>query len=133
MVCTCKQVENSSFSGSAWGVTGKFDCTWFQSDLKCCFVQLMRDLPNLNEKNKEKPLCFPYSVKARALIHSHLTRLKLPPNSLELGKWFPPAVTRQIFYVVLCISTLIKCVVISRCKEIFTDGHLNMGQKGPML
>ena len=50
-------------------------------------VQLMRDLPNLNEKNKERPLCCPYSVKARALIHAHLTRLNLPPETLELGNY----------------------------------------------
>jgi len=44
--------------------------------------QLMRELPHLNEQNKEVPLCYPYSVKARALIHAHLSRLALPPNTL---------------------------------------------------
>ncbi|XP_064618130.1 translocation protein SEC63 homolog [Liolophura sinensis] len=65
---------------------------------------LMRDLPNLNEKNKEKPLCFPYSVKARALIHSHLTRLKLPPNSLELDRQY---VLEKCPYL---INEMINCV-----------------------
>lgn len=46
----------------------------------------MKRLPNLEEKNKEKPLCFPYSVKARALLHAHFMRLDLPPNTLEIGK-----------------------------------------------
>ena len=46
----------------------------------------MRELPQLNEKNKERPLCFPYSVKARALIHAHLSRLDLPPDTLRTGK-----------------------------------------------
>merc|ERR1712226_128132 len=45
--------------------------------------QLMRELPHLNEKNKEKPLCFPYSVKARALIHAHFSRIMLPPDTLQ--------------------------------------------------
>ena len=48
--------------------------------------QLMRDLPQLSEKSKEKPLCYPYSVKARALLHAHLSRLELPPKSLDLGR-----------------------------------------------
>lgn len=43
---------------------------------------LMKQLPNLDEKNKERPLCFGYSVKARALLHAHFARLHLPPNSL---------------------------------------------------
>ncbi|XP_013381039.1 translocation protein SEC63 homolog [Lingula anatina] len=47
---------------------------------------LMKYLPNLQEKNKEKPLCFPYSVKARILLHAHFSRLELPRNTLELDK-----------------------------------------------
>jgi translocation protein SEC63 len=46
----------------------------------------MRDLPNLNEKNKERPLCFSYSIKARALIFAHLSRMKLPQETLEVDK-----------------------------------------------
>ena len=49
--------------------------------------QLMKKLPNLDEKNKEKPLCFVYSVKARALLHAHFSRLELPPNSLDVGRY----------------------------------------------
>lgn len=44
---------------------------------------LMRELPHLNEKNKEKPLCFPYSVKARALLHAHFSRIGLPADTLQ--------------------------------------------------
>jgi len=46
----------------------------------------MRDLPNLGDKNKEPPLCYPYSIKARALIHAHLSRLELPRITLKTGK-----------------------------------------------
>jgi len=45
----------------------------------------MRDLPNLGDKNKEPPLCYPYSIKARALIHAHLSRLELPRLTLKSG------------------------------------------------
>ncbi|PRD20940.1 UNVERIFIED_CONTAM: Translocation protein [Trichonephila clavipes] len=44
---------------------------------------LIKELPNLGEKNKERPLCFSYSIKARALLHAHLYRMKLPSNNLE--------------------------------------------------
>lgn len=48
--------------------------------------QLMKDLPNLNEKNKKKPFNCAYSLKARALIHAHLGRVPLPPTTLENDK-----------------------------------------------
>lgn len=45
--------------------------------------QLIKKLPNLSEKNKEAPLCYNYSIKARAIIHAHLSRIPLNPNTLE--------------------------------------------------
>ncbi|KAF7270058.1 translocation protein Sec63 [Rhynchophorus ferrugineus] len=45
--------------------------------------QLIKKLPNLNEKNKQRPFCYEYSVKARAIIHAHLSRIPLNPNTLE--------------------------------------------------
>lgn len=53
------------------------------------FLQLIKRLPNLDEKNKEKPLCYPYSVKARALLHAHFQRLDLPPDTLAVGMYTP--------------------------------------------
>lgn len=44
---------------------------------------LIRQLPNLNEKCKEHPLCRLYSIKARAIIHAHLSRIPLNPDTLE--------------------------------------------------
>uniref|UniRef100_A0A914WPP5 J domain-containing protein n=1 Tax=Plectus sambesii TaxID=2011161 RepID=A0A914WPP5_9BILA len=38
---------------------------------------LIKELPHLNEKSKERPMSLPYSIKARALIHAHLTRIDL--------------------------------------------------------
>jgi translocation protein SEC63 len=70
--------------------------------------QLIKQLPNLGEKNKERPLCFNYSVKARALLHAHLSRIPLPPNSLELDRQL---VIRKCPYLiqemVTCVSQLI--------------------------
>lgn len=45
--------------------------------------QLIKKLPNLSEKNKERPLCFGYSIKTRAILHAHLSRLPLNPGTLE--------------------------------------------------
>ena len=59
---------------------------------------LIKEIPNLGESNKERPLCYPYSIKARALIFAHLSRLKLPPNTLELDK----------LYIVKRIPTLVQ-------------------------
>ncbi|CAH1104749.1 unnamed protein product [Psylliodes chrysocephalus] len=44
---------------------------------------LIKKLPNLGEKNKERPLCYLYSIKARAIIHAHLSRIPLNPDTLE--------------------------------------------------
>lgn len=59
---------------------------------------LIKEIPNLGESNKERPLCYPYSIKARVLIYSHLSRLKLPPTTLELDK----------LYIVKRIPTLVQ-------------------------
>lgn len=48
---------------------------------------LMKELStSLGENNKEKPLYYPYSLKARALLHAHLSRKKLPPSTLEIDR-----------------------------------------------
>lgn len=44
---------------------------------------LIHKLPNLNEKCKEVPLSRMYSVKARAILHAHLGRIALNPETLE--------------------------------------------------
>uniref|UniRef100_A0A4W3JCS7 Translocation protein SEC63 homolog n=1 Tax=Callorhinchus milii TaxID=7868 RepID=A0A4W3JCS7_CALMI len=47
---------------------------------------LIRELGNVNEKKKELPFCLPYSVKARVLLHAHLSRLDIT-NTLEEDYW----------------------------------------------
>ncbi|XP_027216426.1 translocation protein SEC63 homolog isoform X4 [Penaeus vannamei] len=63
--------------------------------------QLIKQLPNLGEKNKERPLCFPYSMKARSLLHAHLSRIRLPDNTLDQDR----------LYIVKCCPTLINEMV----------------------
>nr|KAG5706886.1 hypothetical protein BaRGS_021392 [Batillaria attramentaria] len=48
--------------------------------------QLIKILGNIQEKNRERPLCFPYSVKARVLLHAHFQRLILNENTLEIDQ-----------------------------------------------
>ncbi|KAL6731764.1 hypothetical protein Aduo_002596 [Ancylostoma duodenale] len=43
----------------------------------------MKSLPNLGENKKERPLSLPYSLKARILIHSYLSRIPLDNEGLE--------------------------------------------------
>jgi translocation protein SEC63 len=48
--------------------------------------QLLREIDNLGDTNKERPMCFAYSVKARALIHAHLARIRLPAKTLDVDR-----------------------------------------------
>lgn len=49
------------------------------------FLQLIRELGNINVKKKEPPFCYPYSMKARVLVLSHLARMDVP-EELEEGR-----------------------------------------------
>lgn len=72
------------------------------------FFQLLRDIQNLGEKNKEQPLCRAYSIKARALIHAHLSRLVLNPQTLDKDRQL---IVKKSPYLVLemvnCVNQLI--------------------------
>ncbi|KAK4324811.1 hypothetical protein Pmani_004574 [Petrolisthes manimaculis] len=63
--------------------------------------QLIKQLPNLGEKNKERPLCFAYSIKARSLLHAHLSRMRLPEITLDQDR----------LYIVKCCPILIQEMV----------------------
>lgn len=47
---------------------------------------LMRDLPDLQEKLREIPFSYLFSIKARAMIHAHLLRMDLPADTLLKDK-----------------------------------------------
>lgn len=70
--------------------------------------QLMKGLPNLGINNKEKPLCFGYSVKARALLFAHLSRIPLPKHTLHQDRLY---IIKKCPYLiqemVSCLSQLI--------------------------
>lgn len=67
-------------------------------------MQLIRQLQNLGEKNREYPLCLMYSIKARALIHAHLSRMNLNPETLEKDRQY---IVKKCPYL---IQEMISCV-----------------------
>lgn len=86
--------------------------------------QLIREIPNLNEKNRERPLCFGYSIKARALLYAHLSRMKLPPNSLEIDKNYVvkkcPVLIQEFVQCVAQLTMLALAGKISRTPSLET-------------
>jgi translocation protein SEC63 len=69
---------------------------------------LIKQLPQLNEKNKERPLCFYYSIKARALLHAHLSRISMNSNTLELDRQLVVKKSPYLIQeMVTCVSQLI--------------------------
>lgn len=81
--------------------------------------RLIRDLPKLGEKNKERPLCFSYSIKCRSILHAHLGRMKLPSNTLELDRRF---IVRKCPYLiqefVQCVAQLITLALSGRIQNM---------------
>jgi len=70
--------------------------------------QLMKSIPNLGINNKEKPLCFGYSVKARALLFAHLSRIPLAKHTLHQDRLYIIKKCPYLIHeMVSCISQLI--------------------------
>ncbi len=68
----------------------------------------MKEIRNLQMNNKEKPLCFPYSIKARVLLFAHLSRLPLPLNTLHQDRLYIIKKCPYLIHeMVTCISQLI--------------------------
>ncbi|KAJ8947406.1 hypothetical protein NQ318_009612 [Aromia moschata] len=81
--------------------------------------QLIKKLPNLNEKNKERPLCYLYSIKARAIIHAHLGRIPLNPTTLEVDRRYiigkcPYLINEQVN----CVNQLILLAYARRIQKL---------------
>ncbi|KAK0178620.1 hypothetical protein PV327_007496 [Microctonus hyperodae] len=49
---------------------------------------LIRKINNLGEKNKEHPLCRMYSIKTRAILYAHMSRIPLRPETLEQDRQY---------------------------------------------
>lgn len=81
--------------------------------------QLIRELPTLNEKNRERPLCFGYSIKARALLYAHLSRMKLPANTLDQDRAYIvkkcPILIQEF---VQCVAQLTMLAVAGRISKV---------------
>ncbi|XP_077593213.1 translocation protein SEC63 homolog [Stigmatopora nigra] len=64
--------------------------------------QLIRELGNINVKKKEPPFCYPYSLKARVLVLSHLARMEVS-DELEEDQRFvvkkSPALLQEMINV----------------------------------
>ncbi|XP_043273774.1 translocation protein SEC63 homolog isoform X2 [Venturia canescens] len=65
---------------------------------------LIKKISNLGEKNKEPLLCNMYSIKARAIIHAHLSRIPLNPETLEKDRQY---IVKKCPYL---IQEMIACV-----------------------
>ncbi|CAG9560248.1 unnamed protein product [Danaus chrysippus] len=96
---------------------------------------LLRDLKNLGEKNKEQPLCRPYSIKARALLHAHLSRIPLPKDTLEVDRRY--VVSRcpdLIVEMVNCVNQLIALAYARRIPRLPTIETIeNCMKMSPMI
>jgi hypothetical protein len=97
--------------------------------LLCCtyffwYLQLIKQIPNLSEKNQERPLCFTYSIKARALLHAHLNRFPLNPETLDKDRQY---IVKKCPYLIQemvnCVSQLILLAYARRSKFFCTCGN----------
>lgn len=83
----------------------------------------MKELGNVGEKNKERPLCYSYSIKARSLLHAHLSRLNLP-HTLESDKLVIlskcPFLLQEF---IACCSQLTMLALAGRSKFCFQTMH----------
>ncbi|XP_066255294.1 translocation protein SEC63 homolog [Euwallacea similis] len=81
---------------------------------------LVKKLPNLSEKNKERPLCYPYSIKARAILHAHLSRIPLCLNLEKDRRYIIGKCPYLIQEQVSCVNQLILLAYARRIKNLPT-------------
>lgn len=72
-------------------------------------TQLMKELSNLGEKNREGVLSAPFSIKARALIHAALSRTDLNPATLGKDRDYILKKTPQLLREMIqcCVNTIV--------------------------
>lgn len=82
---------------------------------------LIKQIYNLGEKNKERPLCYLYSIKARALIHAHLSRIPLNPMTLDKDRMY---IVKKCPYLIQemvnCVSQLIMLAYARRIARLLS-------------
>lgn len=96
---------------------------------------LIKQLPNLNEKCKELPLCRMYSIKARAILHAHLSRIPLNPHTLDKDRQF---IVKKCPYLiqemVSCVNQLIMLAYARRISKLPTIETIeNCMKLSPMI
>ncbi|XP_029726564.1 translocation protein SEC63 homolog [Aedes albopictus] len=96
---------------------------------------LIKQLPNLNEKCKELPLCRMYSIKARAILHAHLSRMALNPHTLDKDRQF---IVKKCPYLiqemVSCVNQLIMLAYARRISKLPTIETIeNCMKLSPMI
>ncbi|XP_058461818.1 translocation protein SEC63 homolog [Malaya genurostris] len=96
---------------------------------------LIKQLPNLNEKCKELPLCRMYSIKARAILHAHLSRMPLNPNTLDKDRQFiVKKCPHLIQEMVSCVNQLIMLAYARRISKLPTIETIeNCMKLSPMI
>lgn len=96
---------------------------------------LIKQLPNLNEKCKELPLCRMYSIKARSILHAHLSRMVLNQHTLDKDRQF---IVKKCPYLiqemVSCVNQLIMLAYARRISKLPTIETIeNCMKLSPMI
>ena len=102
----------------------KKEKVWFISCRKSNFyagkiiTSLLYDKHN-RDGLQERPLCHPYSLKARALLYAHMNRMELPADTLDQDRLFIVKCAPQLIgEMVTCISQLIMLAHAKRISQL---------------
>ncbi|GMR52909.1 hypothetical protein PMAYCL1PPCAC_23104 [Pristionchus mayeri] len=66
--------------------------------------KIMKYLPLLGENKKERPLCLPYSIKARIMLHAHLSRHQIENEELLVDQRYVIARTHRLIEEMISIA-----------------------------
>lgn len=81
--------------------------------------QLIKQMTNLSEKNRERPLCVMYSIKARVLLHAHLNRIPLNPETVDKDRQY---IVKKCPYLIQemvnCVAQLIQLAYARRVQHL---------------
>ncbi|KAF8366330.1 dnj-29 [Pristionchus pacificus] len=66
--------------------------------------RLMKHLPLLGENKKERPLCLPYSIKARIMLHAHLSRQVIEHEDILFDQRYFLSRTHRLIEEMLSIA-----------------------------
>uniref|UniRef100_A0A0A9ZBA8 J domain-containing protein n=3 Tax=Lygus hesperus TaxID=30085 RepID=A0A0A9ZBA8_LYGHE len=99
------------------------------------YPQVMKQLSNFGEKNRERPLCYTYALRARVLMFAHLSRIPLPENTLDRDRMYIvkkcPYLIREMVNGVSQLIMLAYARRVSRLPSIETIE--NCMKLGPMM